>query len=177
VSGDPAADVVAIVEQAMREWFNPQADPPPTGGGSTVVRVLATDANGVPFDPEGDCKGPFLWVRVDRRYRSHLREFPAVFVKDIEPCCRDVDVVRALPVEVGVARCVSMAETPNPDTIEDESETALDDSWRIEQVMALSMARLREDYEDPRAIALDTVAILGPAGGQISVQGVIYVQL
>ena len=173
---DPATEIVNAYITAMKAAFNPgDKVQPPLGGGSARVRFFAGDGALPNWDPQGrggpGCKEPFLWVRVDRRYRARAREFPAAFVGDGN--CANKDVKRALAVEVGVARCTDMDAEPNWSKLEDEAEISLDDSWRIE--MALCMAAKALAKPD-RAVATDTIAPQGPEGGLIAWTGMAYVQ-
>ena len=173
---DPVSEIVTVVMQAMRGMFDPDQECPPIGGGTTKVRFLATDAEAIPWDPQREKSGcrdsPFVWVRVGSRYLSTTPSFPEAFVRDRGRCSAE-DLARVVPVEVGVARCVSVKEPPNLDTVESESEIALDDSWRIEGALTVAVRELRTDE---RAVATDTVAAIGPAGGMLSWTGVVYVQ-
>lgn len=170
---DPVSDIVTVVQQAMRDAFDPDQECPPIkSGGSATVRFLVSDDEGIPWSPESGCKGPFLWVRVGSRFLSTVPTFPEAFVRDRGRCSAH-DLARVVPVEVGIARCVSMKAPPNLDTIESESEITLDDSWRIEGALTVAAGELRTDE---RAVATDTVAVIGPAGGMVMVTGVVYVQ-
>lgn len=174
---DPASDIVNAFITAMKAAFNPDDTvQAPLGGGSTDVRFFASDG-ALPtsvVDPEGGlaigCKAPFLWVRVDRRFRSRQSEFPAVYVGDKD--CKAADVVRGVAVEVGVARCSDMSAKPKWSVLEREAEISLDDSWRIE--LALCMAATILSKAD-HAVATDTIAPLGPDGGLIAWTGMAYV--
>lgn len=169
---DPVSDIVTVVQQAMRDAFNPGQECPPLGAGSDTVRFLVSDAEGIPWNPQSNCKTPFLWVRVGSRFLSTVPTFPEAFVRDRGRCSAH-DLARVVPVEVGVARCVATKAPLNLDKVESESEIALDDSWRIEGALTVAVRELRTDE---RAVATDTVAVLGPAGGMLSVTGVVYVQ-
>lgn len=173
---DPAADIVNAYIAAMRKAFNPNDQvQPPLGGGSTTVRFFAGDGALPAWDPHArggpGCADPFLWVRVDRRYRARAKDFPAAFVGVGN--CVSADVKRALAVEVGVARCTDMDANPNWSKLADEAEISLDDSWRIE--LALCMAAQALTAPD-RAVATDTIAPQGPEGGLIAWTGMAYVQ-
>lgn len=175
---DPASDVVNAFVVAMKAAFNPaDSVQPPLGGGSTDVRFFASDG-ALPtsvWDPDNGglaagCRDPLLWVRVDRRYRAKARDFPAAFVGDKD--CKDADVVRALAVEVGIARCSDMSAKPKWSALEREAEVSLDDSWRIETALCLAATALRKAKH---AVATDTIAPLGPEGGLIAWTGMAYV--
>lgn len=169
---DPVSEIVDVVVQAMRGAFNPEQECPPIGGGSETVRFLVSDAEAIPWNPQSNCKAPFLWVRVGSRFLSTVPTFPEAFVRDRGRCAAH-DLARTVPVEVGVARCVATKVPLNLDKVESESEIALDDSWRIEGALTVAVGELRTDE---RAVATDTVAVIGPAGGMVMVTGVVYVQ-
>lgn len=174
---DPASDIVNVFITAMKAAFNPDDKvQPPLGGGATDVRFFASDG-ALPtavWDPETglniSCKSPFLWVRVDRRFRSRQQEFPAVYVGDKD--CKAADVVRGVAVEVGVARCSDMSAKPKWSVLEREAEISLDDSWRVEMALCMSAAALSKTNH---AVATDTIAPLGPEGGLIAWTGMAYV--
>lgn len=176
---DPASDLVDEFTKAMKAAFNPNdAVQPPDGGGSTDVRFFASDG-ALPtsvWDPEGGlttgCKsGPLLWVRVDRRYRVKLGQFPSAYVG--EKSCVDEDVRRAIAVEVGVARCADMSATPKWSVLEREAEVSLDDSWRVELALCMASTALTANGHP---VATDVIAPLGPEGGLIAWTGMAYVQ-
>ncbi|NOR03698.1 hypothetical protein HGK72_26970 [Mycolicibacterium fortuitum] len=174
---DPASDIVNVFITAMKAAFNPDDKvQPPLGGGATDVRFFASDG-ALPtavWDPETglniSCKSPFLWVRVDRRFRSRQQEFPAVYVGDKD--CKAADVVRGVAVEVGVARCSDMSAKPKWSVLEREAEISLDDSWRVEMALCMADAALSKTNH---AVATDTIAPLGPEGGLIAWTGMAYV--
>ena len=171
---DPVSEIVTVVKAKLAGMFDAGQDCPPLGSGTnTRVRFLAHDAEGFPWDPKTCKESPFLWVRVGSRFLSTRASFPAAFVRDIDRCCADPGIVRVVPVEVGVARGVSVKEPPPLDVIESESQVALDDSWRIEGVLTSVAKELRSEE---RAVATDTVAAVGPAGGVLAWTGVVYVQ-
>lgn len=174
---DSASDVVNAFIKAMKDAFNPDDKvQPPLGGGSKTVRFFAGDGALPAFEPHGrggpGCKEPILWVRVDRRYRSRTKEFPAAFIGDGQ--CGNKDARRTLAVEIGVARCTDMDANPNWSTLENDAEISLDDSWRIE--LALCMAATALTKPDC-AVATDTIAPQGPEGGLIAWTGMAYVSL
>lgn len=168
---DPASEVVDAFTAAMVEAFDPASACPPVGGGSTVVRFFAGDGALPAWDPDTSREDMFLWVRLDRRYRSRSADFPTAFVADSE--CRNSAVFHVLAIEVGVARCTSMEDGCNWDQLAREAEISLDDSWRIEKVLSKLACRLRSKT---RAVATDTIAPIGPEGGIIAWTGMAYVQ-
>lgn len=166
---DPASDVVNVFMVAMRQAFDPASACPPVDTGSTTVHFIAGD--GAP-PADFTCEGPFLWVRVGQRFRATKANFPAAFVGNED--CAASGVIRAVAVEVGAMRCTSMDSQPDWDTLSDQAEISLDDSWRIERALCAAAGRLRRDG---RAVAIDTVAPDGPEGGLLAWTGMAYVQL
>lgn len=168
---DPATDIVLAFITAMKQAFNPDdAVAPPTGGGSKDVWTFAGDG-ALPDAP--DCtKEPFLWVRLDRRYRAREVDFPSAFVGVIEKC-KKPDVRRAVAIEVGVARCTTMEAKPKRSVLEDEATIGMDDSWRVDLALCMASAALTDQGH---AVATDTVAPVGPEGGLIAWTGMAYVQ-
>lgn len=169
---DPASEIVTVAMQVLREAYDPDGlcPPDPKYGGSTdVVRFFASDG-GLPYW-DANCKAPFLWVRVDRRYRSTPAGFPSATVAD-SPC--GAGSIRVLAVEVGVARCSTADARPSWDKLATEAEIGLDDSWRIETALCGIVARLRTTT---RAVATDTIAPVGPEGGVIAWTGMAYIQI
>jgi len=170
---DPASEIVTVFIAAMRGYFAPDSECPPDGGGTTAVRFFAGDGALPAWEPHGSgCDAPFLWVRAARRYRSKASKFPAAHVGDGP--CGEADVIRVLAVEIGVGRCTSMTDTPNWDTLADEAEISLDDSWRIEQALCWATKKLRQPN---RAVATDTVEPFGPEGGIVAWTGMAFVQI
>lgn len=162
---DAASTAINAFVTAMLEWFKPDSNCPPDGGGSTDVRFFAGDAAPASaWDAQG-CKQPFLWVRVVRRYRS--REFPVPAV------VTDCDLPRVLEVEVGVARCALTKERPTWEEYGREAEVSLDDSWRIENVLCRARALLnKNDFR----VGTGTIEPYGPEGGIIAWSGNAFVQ-
>lgn len=167
---DPAFEVVTAATAALRDAFRPDDPLCPPEKGSSTVRFIPGDGNALPWD--GKCSEPFLWVRVHNRYRSTKREFPAAWVDD-GPIDVESATIRVLAVEVGVARCASEDEPPKMDKLETEALQALDDSWRIETALRALVCRLRSPE---RAVAVDTIAPVGPEGSVSAVTGMVYVQ-
>lgn len=167
-STDPAIDVIDVFTTAMLEWFDPEQDVPPLGGGSTDVKFFAGDGALPSWSPGNGKCDPFLWVRLARRYRSE--SFPDQ-ARHANMCGLPVAIV----VEVGVGRCTSLSVKPNWPQIAKEAEYSLDDSWRIENVLCMASTRLRQNLS--KLVALDTIAPYGPEGGIVAWTGLAYVQL
>lgn len=171
---DPALAIIDAFTAAMLEAFDPEGDCPPRGGGSTEVRFFAGDGALPDWNPTGrGCDQPLLWVRVDRRYRSRVAEFPAAFVQD-DRTCQQAGAVPVLAVEVGVGRCSSMEASPKWGVLAEEARVSLDDSWRIELVLSRIGCKLRSKT---RAVATDSIAPVGPEGGISAWTGMAYVQI
>ena len=171
---DLALHVVQVVTAALRGVFAPDGVCPPDGGGTTDIRFFATDEAGIPAGLMPGCDaGPLVWVRFSRRYRASRAQFPAAVVSN-QPCVGD-PTVPAIALEVGVARCSSMeAQYIDWEAISTEELVALDDSFRIDA--ALQTAR-RCLQSKSRAVAVDSVAPLGPEGGVRGMTGMLYVEL
>ncbi|MGV0738236.1 hypothetical protein ABQF35_14250 [Mycobacterium syngnathidarum] len=165
---DPATEAVAVAMGALREAFDPAGPCPPDGKGSNTVRFFASDG-GLPFW-DGMCKEPFLWVRVQQRYRSTAADFPSAVVGN--SVCGQGSI-RVLALELGVARCSSHEASPTWTKLEKEAEISLDDSWRIEKALCRIVGRLRSKS---RAVGTDSIAPTGPEGGVMAWTGVVYVQ-
>lgn len=167
---DPAAEIVSQFVTSLRLAFNPNDSvAPPTGGGSVNVWTFAGD--GALPDAAPCSREPFLWVRLDRRYRVRGRDFPAAYVGLID--CASSDIRRAVAIEIGVARCTTMDAKPNRTVLEDEATIGLDDSWRVDLALCMASDALTSIGH---AVATDTVAPVGPEGGLIAWTGMAYVQ-
>lgn len=167
---DPASEVVNKFVLALQVAFDPESECPPDGGGTTVVRFFAGD--GAPLaawdahSQGGECKTPFLWVRVKSRFRS--LHFPAPTV-DVYPCA----LPRVLAVEIGVGRCAVVGAEPSWEDYATEAEVSLDDSWRIEKALCMAASALRAT---DHAVSVDTVTPYGPEGGVIAWTAAAYVE-
>ncbi|AVO21327.1 hypothetical protein PBI_MEGABEAR_17 [Mycobacterium phage Megabear] len=168
---DPAVAIVDEFIAGMRKAFKPDdAVAPPIGGGSVDVWTFAGD--GALPDASVCKKGePFLWVRLDRRYRVRESQFPSAFV-GVEKCAVP-DIQRAVAIEVGVARCTTMDARPKRSVLEDEATIGIDDSWRVDLALCIAEKALRKAGH---AVAVDTVAPMGPEGGLVAWSGMAYVQ-
>lgn len=167
---DPVGSIVPVFITAMRQAFNPaDAVAPPTGGGTTEVWTFAGDGA---LPDAVICKPgvPFLWVRLDRRFRTRKRDFPAAFVSNGN--CADSDVIRGVAIEVGIARCTTMEAKPKRAVLEDEATVSIDDSWRLDLALCMAAQALKSP---DNFVATDTVAPIGPEGGLIAWTGMAYV--
>lgn len=158
---------------AMREAFDPSSSYPPLGGGSTTVRVFAGAATpmaavDIHINDTGCGQDPFLWVRLERRYRTQT--FPQPYI-GANGCAAQV----AVAVEVGVARCAVIETGDGPDwtALAEEAEISLDDSGRIELALCrASTLMTSKGCSDMQAV--DVIAPYGPDGGVIAWTGTIY---
>ncbi|WAB09198.1 hypothetical protein SEA_LITTLEMUNCHKIN_22 [Gordonia phage LittleMunchkin] len=170
---DPVDQIVAAFTTAMREAFEPDSDCPPVGGGGTDVRLFAGD--GIPLaawnaHADGDdCKSPFLWVRVTRRYRT--QQFPTPII-DTSPCT----FPRAVAIEIGVGRCAVVEREPSWEDYEQEAQTSIDDGWRIELALCRARTLLTQSPPIASAFGSDAIAPYGPEGGVVAMTGIAYVQ-
>jgi hypothetical protein len=163
VCDDPASEVINAVMNAMRAVFSPTAACPPIGGGSTVVRFFAGE--GAPIS-DVLCDSPYLWVRLAARFRSNIFPEPAM---NLNPC----GSTEVITVEIGVARCALMDESPTDAQYAREAEISLDDSWRLGKVMCLTMGLLKNE----RQIGGDMIIPVGPEGGIIAWTSSIYISI
>lgn len=161
---------------ALREVFDPGSEYPPIGGGSTVVRFFAGDAAPLSAvdmhinDPECGCDRPFLWVRMMRRYRSRM--FPQPYVGD-DPCGSP----RVIAVELGVARCAAVfADDCDWSSYEQEAETSLDDSHRIELALCRAVSLMKKS-QCSDMVATDSILPFGPEGGVYAWIGTLYARV
>lgn len=174
---DPALDVVNAYSLAMREAFSPDGRCPPPTGGSNDVRFLAGEGPAlVAFDlhtRNGQCKEPFLWVRVARRYRTDKARITLTPVLDTGAHCGALP--RVVAIEVGVARCsVAVNEKARWDDYEMEAQRGLDDSWRLELALCRAASRLRVTRNE---VASDVINPVGPDGGIVAWVATAYVRI
>lgn len=180
---DGANCIINAAVRALREAFDPNSEHPPDGGGSTRIRFFAGDAAPLTaFDTfaqsEDDggcgCEGPFLWVRLMRRYRTDT--FPQPYVGDA-PC----DKPRVIAVEIGVARCAVVFDPDAPQdcdmsAYESEADISLDDSHRIELALCRA-ARIMKAENCSDMVATDVIAPFGPEGGAVAWIGTLYARV
>lgn len=168
VCHDPLSDVVAAIAQALRELFSEKSSCPPLAGGSDKVRFFIGDGTPISawhsHSSDVECGAPFLWVRLDRRYRSNSFPNPTTGTG----MCRWPKVAA---FEIGVARCAVSEVDPSWADYEEEFEVGLDDSWRLEK-MSCRLAQLLDGH----AVTVDTITPYGPSGGIIAWTATVYVQ-
>lgn len=167
---DQASDIITDVMNVVRLVFDPESECPPVGGGSKDVRffawagapMAAWDAHTVNGE---SCDQPFLWVRLDMRYRT--MSFPEE-TPNLGSCAGQPVVV----LEVGVGRCSTMEAQTDWGVVAREAEIGLDDSWRIERIMCAATKRL-----GAKGFQVSTESILpyGPEGGISAWSGMIRV--
>ena len=175
---DPAIAILGGFVDAMKLAFNPDdAVAAPKGGGSKNVRLFAGEGALPPSlivsAGRGQCAEPLLWVRLALRYLSRDSQFPAVF--EGATLCDDGDINPALAIEVGVGRCSTMDAEPEWDTLADEADISLDDSFRLTLAMNLARDRLTQQNHIT-AFATNTVVPYGPEGGTVSWTGMAHAQ-
>lgn len=167
---DQASEAITVVMNVVRLVFDPDAECPPIGGGSKDVRfftwagapLAAWDAHTVNGE---NCAQPFLWVRLDMRYRT--LSFPEE-TPNVGNCSGQPVIV----LEIGVGRCSTMEAETDWATIAREAEVSLDDSWRIEKIMCAATNRL---VDKGFQVSAESIIPYGPEGGVSAWSGMIRV--
>jgi hypothetical protein len=132
---DAVATIVGFAVTRLQEVFAPDASVRPLGGGTDRVRVVAGEAVtppewvGTDSDSCDGC-GPFVWVRLVRRWRTE--EFPT------EAVTARCTLQKAITIEAGIARCHPL--TDDPDELEQLAAVQWDDAWRIDLALCAAMA-------------------------------------
>lgn len=170
---DAAVTVIGLTVTRLREFFSPTASVPPLGGGTDLVNILAGEIVvpppwvGVDQD-EVSCEkcGPYLWVRLVRRWRTDA--FPQESV--VGKCSSQ----RAITIEAGIARCHPFNATP--EELEQEAAVQWDDSWRIDAALCAAMQDA-ERAAAAAATALGTGEPYGPDGLVIAWTQIAHAQL
>lgn len=165
---DPLQHAVDVIRTALLTCFDPASDFPPAGGGSTTCRIIAGDVVALELwdaHAQGsDCKEPFLWVRVMRRFRS--KTFPKAEM------AIDCDMMPVADIEIGVGRCSMLSAEPDWDELAIEAETALDDSFRLQVALCRAMSALKDDGH---TVGTGTISPYGPEGGVVAWNGTLAV--
>lgn len=168
---DSLQDIVNTVRDAVLAAFNPtDAVMVPTGGGSATCRIVAGDA--VPMQmwdahaQGSDCKEPFLWVRVMRRFRS--KQFPAAII------ATDCATQPVVELEIGVGRCSALSAEVDWDELDDEALVSLDDCWRVELALCRAQTLLTTAG---RTVGTGAITPYGPEGGVVAWNGTLLVSL
>lgn len=159
---DRAVTVIGLVVAELRRSFAPGIDRPPLGGGTYTVHILAGELVVPPpwlagdNDDCADC-GPYLWVRLARRWRAGDSARSAVF-RDVqaESCSQN----RAITIEVGIARCHPLDGTPQE--LEEHAAIQWDDSWRIDNALCRAM----KSAEGAQVITDSAIGAGEPSGPQ-----------
>lgn len=134
---DHAATVIGLAVAQLRRFFTPEQQVPPLGGGTDTVNIVAGEVAspppwvGVRDDDDTSCDdcGPYLWVRLVRRWRTE--EFPT------EATAGGCGLQPAITIEAGIARCHPF--DPSPADLEEIAMVQLDDSWRIDRALCAAM--------------------------------------
>lgn len=143
---DKAVTVLGLVIDSLAEWFDPGQAVPPLGGGTEDVWVLAGDQVSPPpwlvtdgdDEPSCDGCGPYLWVRLARRWRTgtsspgHTSVFPDALG------AKGCGTKPAITIEVGIARCHPF--DAEKDELWQEAAIQWDDGWRIDNALCSAMA-------------------------------------
>lgn len=164
---DNAREIVTTAQAVMLEFFGPRDVAPALVGEVKEVRLFAGD--GIPLAAWNSiqaCGDVFAWVRVVRRYRT--RSFPGPTI-DTAPC----GLLKAVAVEVGVASCASMEESPRWQDYAREADESMDTAWRLEEALCVMSKRLRRD-DSERLTGTDTITPYGPDGGVLAWTGILY---
>lgn len=153
-------DIVVAAQSALLTAFDPDDQvQPPAGGGSTVCRLISGDAVALElWDAHvvgTNCREPFLWVRVHRRFRTE--QFPAPTI-DISPC----NLPEVVELEMGVGRCTRISEMVDWQQQAVEATVALDDSWRLSMASCLFKGLLPNND-----VGVGTTNPYGPEGGVV----------
>ncbi|MGW5147530.1 hypothetical protein [Rhodococcus koreensis] len=134
---DPAPKVIGLIAASVHEFFKPDQDLPPTGGGTDDINLMAGEAAIPPvwIDDHGcsDCTEPYIWVRISGRFRTTVFPAPA----DRANC----GTRRAMTVEVGIARCAPFDRAPEPDKLEQQAMVQWDDAHRLDLALCKAMQR------------------------------------
>jgi hypothetical protein len=153
-------DIVVAAQTAMLKAFNPtDAIQPPLGGGSEMCRVIIGAAVALElWDAHAvgtNCKEPFMWVRLHRRF--HSQQFPAPVI-DTTTCT----LPEVVELEIGIGRCSKVSEVIDWKNQALEGAVALDDSWR----MSLAACLFR-DILSTQDVGIGTTNPFGPEGGVV----------
>ncbi|WP_280413476.1 hypothetical protein [Nocardia asiatica] len=166
---DKAVRVLGLVVDSLREWFDPAQDVPPLGGGTTDVWVLAGETvvpppwlvGGDDDEPSCDGCGPYLWVRLARRWRTGGSSQGRTAVFPDEAASAGCGSKRAITIEAGIARCHPM--DGSLEQLWEEAQIQWDDGWRIEAALCAAM-RQAEEVQAASATAIGAGEAWGPEG-------------
>lgn len=151
---DTAVTIIGLAVTRLGQVFSPTASTPPLGGGTDRVWIVAGEEVVPPpwVGTESDCDGcgPYLWVRLVRRWRT--TEFPN------ETVSAQCGVQKAITIEAGIARCHPL--DADADELEKISAVQWDDSWRIDRALCFAMGDARRE-----GVATDTALGAGEPFG------------
>lgn len=170
---DKAVPVLGLVVDHLTEWFRPDQEVPPLGGGTENVWVLAGETvvpppwlvGGDEDEPGCDGCGPYLWVRLARSWRTGTATRGQASTFPDEAASAGCGSRRAITIEVGIARC-----HPLDGELEElwrEATIQWDDSWRIDNALCNALAAA----EKVRAATETTIGAGEPFGPQGMVTG------
>lgn len=150
MGGDKAVRVLGLVVEHLGQWFDPAREVPPLGGGTENVWVLAGETVVPPpwlvggDDDEPSCAdcGPYLWVRLARRWRTGGSSPGRAAVFPDEAASAGCGSRRAITIEVGIARCHPLDGTPQE--LEQHAAIQWDDGWRLDAALCAAMRRAEE---------------------------------
>ncbi|AXK88822.1 hypothetical protein SAMN05421776_108213 [Nocardia farcinica] len=143
---DAAVTVIGLAVERLRGFFSPTAAVPPLGGGTDTVHLLAGSEVVVPYwltgDPDlqdhsscGGC-GPYLWVRLARRWRTANWPHEAATGTGSGGAVT-CGTSKAVTIEAGIARCHPLDGTAQE--MEQRAAVLWDDSWRIDAALCAAM--------------------------------------
>lgn len=169
MGGDKAVRVLGLVVEHVGAWFAPGQAVPPLGGGTEIVNVLAGERVVPPpwlvggDDDEPSCAdcGPYLWVRLARRWRTGGSTPGRTAVFPDALAAAGCGTARAITVEVGIARCHPLDGTPQE--LEQHAAIQWDDGWRIDNALCAAM-RAAENVEAASHTAIGDGEPYGPEG-------------
>lgn len=141
---DKVPVLAGLIVEKLAEFFDPSHNAP-LGGGTQIVHVIAGEYPIAPAwggeDGECDCNDPFIWVRVQSRFRT--KDFPVPLVRQTD--CSST----AVTIEVGVARCAPDDLTPEQQ--EKQAFVQWDDAFRLDLALCAAMGVARN-----QGVALNT---------------------
>ncbi|MDE1673863.1 hypothetical protein [Nocardia gipuzkoensis] len=164
---DRAVTVIGFVVAELRASFTPGSARPPLGGGTDTVHILAGETVVPPpwlagdNDSCSDC-GPYLWVRLARRWRAADQRSGGIFRDPHAGACGQK---RAITIEVGIARCHPPDGTPQE--LEEHAAIQWDDSWRIDNALCRAL-KIAEESQVITDSAIGPGEPSGPEGLAIS---------
>ena len=160
---DTAVTIIGLAVTRLEQVFSPTASTPPLGGGTDRVWIVAGEVVVPPpwVGTDSDCDGcgPYVWIRLVRRWRTEV--FPN------EAVSAQCGAQKAITIEAGIARCHPI--DADADELEQIAAVQWDDSWRIDRALCVAM-------EDARREGIATDTQLGP-GEPIGPDGLVIAWL